>query len=72
MKFYEIILGLDAGGHEVGRVLRQVRARSPLSAALKAENELGSLYGTEVFAHARKVRPITKDEFNSCLAQAAA
>lgn len=68
MKFYEVFLGLDCDGRNVGKTCLQLRAKSPFTAAMEAERIINNRYGDGIIGHCLKVSPITEYEFLYCLA----
>ena len=64
MKFYEVFLKLIAHGKEIGKTCIQVKAESPFTAVVKAEDVIDHQY-ENVISRTLRVLQISEDEFMS-------
>ena len=63
MKFYEVFLRLIHQGRDIGKTSIQLKAKSPFSASLEAENIIDEIYGDKYFSSTTSIDEITEDEF---------
>ena len=67
MNFYEVFLKLIANGKDIGKTCIQVKADSPFTAAIKAEDVAEHQYSV-LITQTLRVAEITEDEFLYCMA----